>query len=270
MSIKSAIRSQILPLEGKIALLLSSGVDSNSLLFECLEQGKDVVCYTFRLDGVDSVDSKMAKANCLEFGVVHREIILPNSLATLIEDLQVLKSLGCKLKTEYECFWVFLYVYPAIKESTILSGMGADHHFCISKTGMMHYKETRIDEFRRMHYENPEYCQGHIHKRYDSSANHIMPYLSDEVIESFKGLQWSEINKPRQKQVIIDLYPKYFSRINIKRHMSYHKGDSGIAKQFERLLDTELNPGRKFKSVVSIYNRVVDPKVQKPMKLPFV
>lgn len=40
----------------RIALLLSAGIDSHSILFECLEQGKNVVCYTFKLKDRKTID----------------------------------------------------------------------------------------------------------------------------------------------------------------------------------------------------------------------
>jgi hypothetical protein len=61
-------------------------------------------------------------------------------LANLKEDLIDLIRYGAKTKTDFECGWPMLYAYKLIKEKNIFSGFGADGHFCISKKGMIHFK----------------------------------------------------------------------------------------------------------------------------------
>lgn len=251
--IKKVLKKSIKPLDN-FALLLSSGIDSRAIFFEAVEQKKNFVCYTFRLFGIKSRDYIEAKNLSESYGIEHREIILPTDLKTLYVDLRKIKRIGAKKKTDFECFWPFLYVYNEVKEDTIVSGLGADGHFCISKKAMIHYKDNP-DAYRALLFGDPNYCQMALHRKHNKGKKHITPFLDSEMIDVFKGSTWNEINKPRQKEAIIKDYKKYFDKIKIYKHQNYQLGDTGISDNFNRLLRTNLNTGN-FKSVISIYNRL--------------
>lgn len=252
--VKKVLKNTIKPINEKFAILLSSGIDSRSIFFESIEQKKDFECYTFRLENVFSTDFLEAKSLCEQYGIKHNEIILPDSIEVLKKDLIILKDLGAKKKTDFECFWPFLYIYKAVKESVIISGLAADGHFCISKKGMIHFKD-KPDVFRKITFGNPGYCQAVLHINYNEGKKHLTPYLSQEMINEFKGTSWDQINKPKQKNSIIEPYKSYLENIKLYKHQSYQLGDSGISDHFKKLLKTELNTNN-FKSVVSIYNRI--------------
>ena len=84
----------------------------------------------------------------------------------------------------------------------------------------------------------------------------VAPYMTQEMIDELKGTTWDEVNRPHQKQPILDAFPEQFKRIKIFKHTNFQKGDSGISEHFEKLLHTDLNVG-KHKSVVGIYNYLV-------------
>jgi asparagine synthetase B (glutamine-hydrolysing) len=239
------------------AVLLSAGIDSASVLFSLLEAGKNVTAYSFCLEGRVSKDVRYAEITAKEFGVPFVRIDLPTSIDVLREDLIDLVRFGAKKKTDFECGWPMLYAYQTIKEREIFSGMGADGHFCISKKGMMHYK-NRIDEFRNTLFLNPSYAQEHIHRNLSTVYKKcwVAPYMTPDMIDAFKGSTWDEVNRPNQKQPILDAFPDQFKRIRVFKHMNFQKGDSGISEHFERLLATDLNVGNH-KSVVGIYNYLV-------------
>ena len=71
-----------------------------------------------------------------------------------------------------------------------------------------------------------------------------------------QGTTWDELNKPNQKQPILNAFPEQYKRMKIHKHTNLQKGDSGIAEIFEILLKSDLNT-RKYKSVTGIYNEVV-------------
>ena len=239
------------------AVLLSAGIDSASVLFSLLEAGKSVTAYSFCLEGRVSKDVRYAEITAKEFGVPFVRIDLPTSIDVLREDLIDLVRFGAKKKTDFECGWPMLYAYQAIKEREIFSGMGADGHFCISKKGMMHYK-NRIDEFRDTLFSNPSYGQEHIHRNLSTVFKKcwVAPFMSKEMIDRFEGSTWDEVNKPNQKQPILDAFPEQFKRIKVFKHQNFQKGDSGISDHFEKLLGTDLNVGNH-KSVVGVYNYLV-------------
>ena len=242
--------------ESEVAILLSAGIDSTSLLFALLESGKKVTAYSFMLDGKVSTDFSLARKNAKTFGCEFVPVFLPLDIEVLIEDLRRLKQLGAQKKTDFECGWPMLYAYAAVKEYVVASGMGADGHFCISKKGMLHFRD-KIDEFRLNLYNSRSYAQRPIHEAIAAQLNKRpeLPYLSQEMKEQFLGTSWAQVNKPKQKQPIIDAFADSFQRLKILPHTNLQLGDSGIAQHFESLLKSRLNT-EGHKSVVSIYNRL--------------
>jgi asparagine synthetase B (glutamine-hydrolysing) len=240
----------------EVALLLSGGIDSASIMFSLLEAGKVVTAYSFMLDGLMSRDFSQARINARKFNCEFIPVFLPTSIDQLKHDLLILHSLGARSKTDYECGWPMLYVYKTIKEPVRASGLSADTHFCLSKKGILHYKD-RIDEFRRSFYTSPTWNQQHIHRRLAQQYNKQLfdPYKSKEMQEEFLGTTWVQVNKPKQKHPIVSAYPEQFRQIKILPHTNLQLGDSGIAKHFESLLTTDWN-AHKGKSVVGIYNRI--------------
>ena len=147
-----------------------------------------------------------------------------------------------------------LHLYKNIKENILINGLGADGHFCISKKGMIHYKD-KIQEFRDGLFLNENYAQKLINikmaKYYNKTT--IIPYLEKQMIEEFKDTTWDSINKPRQKQATLNNYKDYFSRIKVRNHINLQLGDSKIEKNLEQLINSDWNVNN-YKSIVGIFN----------------
>ena len=258
--VKSILTHELKETNKDVALLLSRGIDSHSLLFELIEQQKRVVIYSFTLEDRESSDFKGARKTAEHFGIPFVPIYLPVSIEQLQKDvLYLIREKGLRKKTEIECTWAMMYALKTIKEEHIVTGLGADGHFVISKRGCLHYKFTveLMNEFRNNLFSNPNYAQQAILKELGEEAGKtfVSPYLSKEMIEVFKDTSWEELNKPRQKQIILDMYPAYFSQVSIHHHTNFQLGDSGIAEHFSKLMDTCWNIG-KGKTVISIYNAI--------------
>ena len=168
---------------------------------------------------------------------------------------------GARKKTDFECGWPMLYAYNAVRERVVFSGMGADGHFCLSKKGLLHYKD-RIDVFRKMTFANPGYAQQPLHRRLARRLNKVavLPYVTSLMQQVFAGKSWDEVNRPKQKQPILDAFPAQFRRMKVLPHTNLQLGDSGIANHFMALLKTRWNVGN-WKSPVGIYNAVVSGRV---------
>jgi hypothetical protein len=242
--------------DSNVAVLLSGGIDSASILFALLEAGKTVKAYSFMLGKKTSTDFKLGQKNAKTFNVEFIPIFLPTDINVLKNDLLILKNLGAKKKTDFECGWPMLYSYKTITEHSIGTGLGADGHFCISKKGMIHYRDN-IDVFRKNLFSSKTYAQMHIHKNLCALYNKSIfaPYLSESMKNEFLGTTWDAINKPKQKQPILNAYPDQFKKIKIMPHINLQLGDSGIANHFTKLLQTNWNKGG-YKSVVGIYNGI--------------
>lgn len=240
-----------------IGIALSSGIDSVSVLLALLECGKNVTAYSFTLDGVESRDYLGAKnlANQLDLKFV--SVFLPIDLAILKKDIfSMAKKYGCKKKTDFECFWPYMYLMKRVEENVIASGMAADGYFAISRAGSIHYKDN-IQQFREKYFSNPGRCQLIQRTKLANELNKTLfdPYLSKEMYDLLYESTWYECNKPHQKmpiRIAFD-YDKY---IRIHQHTNFQLGDSGIAKHFNQLVDSDWNK-RQYKSTTGIFNSVV-------------
>ena len=120
--------------EERVGLLLSGGVGSSALLFALLAIKKKVTAYCFTLEGKVSSDFSRAGQTARIFGIDFVPVFLPTDLEQLKRDMLFLVSTGVvRKKTDFECGWPMLYAYASIRENAIISGMGDDCHFCISK-----------------------------------------------------------------------------------------------------------------------------------------
>lgn len=237
----------------EFALFLSGGMDSLLLLQLLIEEKKKVTCYNFRRDDILSSDFIKAKTACEYYNIPFVEVLLNmRDREYLLWRITKLKySYGAKKKTEFECAFPFLESSHLVKQKHILVGHAADGHYCISKKGMLHWRD-KIQDFRDNYFSNPYCCQNHILRAIFSKEDKQIhfPYMDKNLIEFFRGRSWDDCNRPKQKQITRDSFklPLPFSLDN---HTNLQLGDSKIAEGFNILLE-----GTKFKSPVSIYNRL--------------
>jgi hypothetical protein len=244
------------------AVALSGGLDSTSILFALQELNKDPRAYTFHVKDVVSEDLRESRRVCDTFDVPLTEVTLPNDHATIKRDTYaIVEGLGLKQKTAIECTWPFLYLYEEVTEDSIALGNAGDGHFVISREAMINKINEdveRMDHFRNSLFGDPTYSQVNIHRQlapvYGIQHLHI-PYYERPFVNAFLGTAWQDINKPKQKQPIIDAYPDKFNQINVRKHTNLQKGDSEIAEQFNKLLETNWNI-QGWKSPVGIYNAI--------------
>lgn len=250
--LKKIFENQIQQLPQDVALCLSGGIDSIALLSMLLEFGKNIHIYTFTLNDYISDDFRIAESLASRFNCEFNAVILPSDLEILKSDILKLHTIyGCRKKTDYECIWPFLYVYPNIKESIIVTGLGAEGHFGSTKKGSIHYKNN-LDEFRQMFFANDNVSQIKQHTQLckEYSLAHYFPFLTDDIKNYFMGKEWNDVNKPKAKQPIIDLIS-----FDVKIKSSNLQLGSRIALHFDRLLQTNWNL-HNYKSVVGIFNSV--------------
>lgn len=248
--------------EERVGLLLSGGVGSTALLFSLLTLGKRVTAYTFTMEGHVSSDFSRARRTAALFRLEFVPIFLPRDVDGLKRDMLELATSGVvKKKTDFECGWPMLHAYREVaeREKVLVAGMGDDCHFCLSKKGLLHYAfNGRIDEFRKKLYANAGYAQRPLHEmlaeRYGLAL--FLPYLTPEMKAAFLGTTWEQVNKPKQKQPVLDAFPEGFKRVKPYPHINLQLGDSGIATHCASLLKTDWNQ-RGAKSVVTIYNDLV-------------
>lgn len=243
--------------KNNVALCLSAGIDSQSLLFAMLECEIKPSIYSFTLMDRESSDYIHAKKMANKYGLSFAKIELPTSLDNLINDCKIMaKKYGATKKTDFECLWPFLYIYPRIIEHYVVTGIPADGLFCLSKKGMIHFREN-VDLFREEYFNNHNAGQCIMRNKLaeEYGKENIDPYYSIKIREYLRGYTWGELNTPYQKMPIRNSFVE-FQTMPILKHTNFQLGDSGISELFKKLLTTNLN-NKGYKSVVGIYNNII-------------
>ncbi len=249
--VKHVLMSELADVADDCRVLLSSGVDSLSVLLALLELGKKPIAMSFTLDGRMSTDFSLARRNAKVYGVPFEPVFLPTGMETLRADVRHLLRRGAKSKTDIECSWPVWRALKDLGPVDVAMGHCADGHFGLSKKAMIHYRKdvALLEAYREKLFTNPGYAQLPLLRALLPGDRLFAPYKSDAMRDVFRNADWFEINIPQQKQTIRDALP--ISRhAKVKRHTNLQLGDSGIAKLFEGL----KAPGEK--SVRSTYNRM--------------
>jgi asparagine synthetase B (glutamine-hydrolysing) len=237
----------------RVGVLLSGGVDSLSLAFAAHRLGKNVDAYTFHLEGDVSYDARKAQEACAEFGWGCRTVVIPQfSTEDLrVEFHQLINWYSCKKKTQLECTFPFVHVFPEIKVKHLLSGIGADGYYGVSKKAILHFKEPKekFDEFRTKYFAAENVTGFRQLEQLANQYNRVLihPYLyHQEIVDYFMQFDWYELNKPKQKQHVRDAFQEEFARLDkVKEHINLQLG-SNIDHLFEKLLlDPVLNRNRR-------------------------
>lgn len=249
--------------EKAVAVALSGGVDSTSVLLALRELGKDVTAYSFTLRDRVSSDFALARKNARALGVPFVPVFLPNDVPTLRANVEeLIGRWGLRKKTAIECAWPYLHLLSVVTQPVLVTGAAADGHFGVSKKAMIHYRDTvaKLDGYRRSLFDDPDYAQAKTVGKIGAArgVRVAVPWRNRKIVDAFLGTTWEQVNKPRQKEPIRASYPTELARLDVmKLHTNLQLGDSGIAEHFEKLLRVpDLNPGGRFKSVVGVYNLI--------------
>lgn len=245
-----------------VAVAASAGVSSTSLVLAARDAGKAVTAFSFALEGHESQDLAAARDNAATLGLPFVRVDLPLDLDRLVEDVRYIVGfrvgLGFKTKkAATECSWPWLYLLDAVQGASIgglVVGLGDDEHFGLTKREMLNFRYPReaFDEFRRLNALVPDPSQVDTvralarFRKIEIRA----PYLNPAVASGLLAHGWDDLNKPRQKEPVRLAFPELGS-LRVHRHANFQLGDSGIARNFERLspLFGGLRP-------VAIYNRI--------------
>lgn len=259
----------------EIAVLLSSGVDSHACLFAALEAGKTVKCYTFGLEGVESTDWKVAQKTALLLGLEWKGVVLPASYEHMMEYLeQVFFTYNKERihigKTTVECMWPMFHALKAVTDDgnkATMLGMGGDVFFATTRKHLKQVKaggfQQVLDEFEQSYItrRSPQDIMARCWLDIHSQRSHklVYPFQTKSMINSFRDMEpIAEGNFPIQKAPVRAAFYDYFAAVDVRTHISYQKGDSGISDHFANLLlNSDLNVGN-WRSVVGVYNMLSD------------
>lgn len=230
--------------DDNVAVLLSGGVDSISVAFSLHRLGRHVKAYTFHLEGMPSYDAQKAVEICKIMNWDYHVTVVP--IDNLKQDFfTLLNEIKCERKTHFECTFPFLYVYPNITETEVLSGWAADGYYGLSKKACLHYKspKSKFDEFRNDYFQPNNTAGRNWHERVANKygKKFLSPYLDDDIKKYFYQFDWYQLNKPYEKHLVVESFPEFKTIGKFKKHTNLQLG-SGINKIFEKILDdAEIN-----------------------------
>jgi asparagine synthase len=251
------------PPAGLAVVALSGGVDSCAALFACLAAGRRTRAVTFTLADRTSSDMVAAGAVATAFDVPCAVVFLPTDETVLARDLRDLVRLGLgHYKTDVECTWPFLYVLPTLpRGATLVLGHGADDHFGLDKRCALHYRKggaVTMDLYRDEQWDDPDPGQTVTLARYGAAhgVGVCAPFFSAGAKAALRGTSWDEVNRPHEKQPVLDAFAAEFARVKVRRHQNFQLGDSGIAAGWLRLLADPLRNPYGWKNPVALYRRI--------------
>lgn len=244
-----------------VAILYSGGFESFTCLMSCLELGIKPTLYTFYLESVESYDIRKARNDAKIFGVRLVEIKIPNDYKELKSKVfEIIKKFKTTRKTIVQCLHPLMYALPIIKEKYVIIGLERGLPWGLNRRGAIAGKAGKetFDEYRRNVIPDDEtnstkFISDFINEKHVC----IRPYDDDDVDAWFMTKTWEELNKPKEKNVILVEYAEEIRRSGMQpRKFNYQVG-SKIRELHDLLLaDNELNPSGKYVNVVGVYNNI--------------
>ena len=237
-----------------VAVLFSGGIDSLTCAFAAERAGKTVHCYTFFVDGQHSADSKSAIEICEQLNWELTLVDVP--VNNIKEDfLKLIRDYDCVKKTQVECTWGFMYLFPMIKERVVISGVTADGLYGNTRKATQHYRHTKelFDSYRKDYFTGNPGGINQLQKLCDEyDKTFIAPYYDERVREwAFKF----DHREMRGKKPALDCFSEFKKLKKVRQHASLQL-IAGIPTHFEKLLeDNQLNVYNR-KTIMHLVNDV--------------
>lgn len=239
----------------RVALLLSGGADSFIVGCVCEEVGKEVVAYTYELDGIPSVERPAAEAIARHMGWPLRIVRVP-TLGLRAAFLRLAIQHGCSKKTQFEVTFPIAHVLPEVAEPEIFTGWNFDDHYGnnredvmemarLKRTGLSkaelqaHFDVAREEKYARSDAAgSPDTfwfatrIASHLGKRL------IDPSAAEPVRRFFRQFSHDELS-PIDKPLIRKIFAGAFGRLPtglIAKGVKLQKG-GGVHELFKTLVD---------------------------------
>lgn len=238
----------------RVALALSGGVDSCSILAAMLECDMEPVIVSYTPETHESTDFQMARATARRFGLRFVPAIVDMSAAALEGYAREVIDAGYRQKVQVECLSPLITIHRVAKVAgaqVIFTGDQADGFFALSKwashnadraAGIPRGERTnvqqdttpdRIDHLRRRYWQMDKSCSKGVEELgARAGLEVVVPYRDPIIAKAFVGSLWSEVNKPRLKEPIRQAWPEFLTEDMIptrKSPVNLHKGDSEFA-----------------------------------------
>jgi asparagine synthetase B (glutamine-hydrolysing) len=265
--LRSILQSIIEPLPENVCVATSAGIDSQSVAMSALDCNKKVTIVSFTLADRQSKDFITARRLSRTLGLEFIPVFLPiEPLIVFSRVKDIIRTLtneepsypGKIKKTTVECLFPWVDLFKALDKKnmrTLLTGIGADGHFALSKSAYIHNRDSleSFQDFRNKTFATPDYNQ--IITREIIAKKHkidiVCPYFDSRVFDLYKNRDWYELNRPRQKETVRQEFPE-LEGIADNKHTNLHMGDSGIALLVGEVTKEMVTPGKK--TPIGAYN----------------
>lgn len=244
----------------RIALLFSGGTDSLTCLFALMDLGIHPVLYSFHLQGIIHQDIHVSRKVAQFYNLRHILIEIPKDRERLIRDVvHLIRTYRIYRKTNIQCTYPFYYVLPEVKESVVVSGLGADDLYGTTASVAIRCKDNP-EEFNRIRMKtlkDPDASAIRSIRQLveDHGKRFVIPYRAPRVVDEMMRYTWRELNQPKQKILALRSFAEYFKRQKIYRRNSNLQVGSKIREWHDTLIRSPLNKNKRMR-VDEIYKDV--------------
>jgi DNA-cytosine methyltransferase len=242
----------------RVALLLSGGADSFVVGSVCEEVGKEVVAYTYELDGIPSSERPAAEAIARHMGWPLRIVRVPTA-GLRSAFLRLAIEHRCSKKTQFEVTYPIAHLIPEIAESDVFTGWNFDDHFGNTREDIMEMTGLRraghSDDDLKAHFDasrDAKYAKSDANDSPDTfwfayrialalGKRLIDPSTAKSVRRFFRRFSHDELS-PIDKPLIRRIFHDAFARLPnglIAKGVKLQKG-GGVHELFKTLIDDPI------------------------------
>jgi DNA-cytosine methyltransferase len=258
-----------------VALLLSGGLDSLITGIICHEVGKNVVPYTYELDGIPSSERPIAEAIARHMGWPLRIVTVPTA-GLRSAFLRLIIEHGCSKKTQAEVTYLIAHLIPEVAETEIFTGWNFDDHFGNTREGILemsklkrsglteaelkaHFDESRDQKYARTDAKDSPDTFWFAYRIAESLGKRLIdPSTAPAVRQFFRQFTHDQLASP-EKPLIRAAFADALQRLPaglIAKGVKLQKG-GGVHQLFQTLIDDPvINPFEiKYSTVAALCQR---------------
>lgn len=265
----------------RVAIALSGGVDSCSVLASLVNAGYTPVVISYSPSTHESTDFKFARQTAKNLGLDFVAARVDMSAESLERDARKLISLGYKKKLFVESLTPMLEIQKmavGAGATALFTGDQSDGFFINAnwspraldkRNGVPAHLMTKIkydtdavrmDILRDEYWNQDKSCSGEITELGRLAGLKVfVPYRNAAIRKAFVGTLWSEINEPRLKEPIHQAFVKEFRPDHIKVRKvpcNLHRGDSYFAVTMSTTLLAQPHLQGPWISPTGLYNAI--------------
>lgn len=231
------------------------GADSFTVGVACQEVGKEVIAYTYELDGIPSVERPSAEAIARRMGWPLKIVRVPTA-GLRWAFLRLAIEHCCSKKTQFEVTYPMLHVLPEIAEAEIITGWNFDDHYCNTREdlfAMTKFKRSgATDAELKAHFDalrDSKYEKSDADDSPDTFwfAARIAAKLGKRLIDPSRGTavrqyfrrfshdELSPLDKPVIRAEFADAFARLPKRL-VAKGVKLQKG-GGVDRLFQTLID---------------------------------